>query len=60
VPVGARQSEEGHEPRLSTAGAPSRVAVAIEVPRGAVVDALVERGFHGGVKRAAMKRAQPP
>lgn len=28
------------------AGEPSRVAVAIEVPRGAVVDALVERGFH--------------
>jgi transposase len=28
------------------AGEPGRVAVAIEVPRGAVVDALVERGFH--------------
>ena len=27
-------------------GEPSRVAVAIEVPRGAVVESLVERGFH--------------
>lgn len=28
------------------AGEPGRVAVAIEVPRGAVVETLVERGFH--------------
>jgi transposase len=27
-------------------GNPSRVAVAIEVPRGAIVETLVERGFH--------------
>jgi transposase len=27
-------------------GAPARVAVAIEVPRGPVVEALLERGFH--------------
>src|ERR687894_2756413 len=27
-------------------GQPQRVAVAIEVPRGAVVEGLVERGFH--------------
>jgi hypothetical protein len=29
------------------AGQPSQVAVALELPRGAVVDTLVERGFHG-------------
>jgi transposase len=29
-----------------SAGQPQRVAVAIEVPRGAVVEGLVERGFH--------------
>jgi len=28
------------------AGQPQRVAVAIEVPRGAIVEGLVERGFH--------------
>src|SRR3989475_8836490 len=28
-------------------GQPQRVAVAIEVPRGAIVEGLVERGFHG-------------
>src|SRR5437899_1761609 len=28
------------------AGVPSDVAVALEVPRGAIVDALLERGFH--------------
>ena len=27
-------------------GEPARVAVALEVPRGAVVDTLLERGFH--------------
>jgi hypothetical protein len=27
-------------------GQPQRVAVAIEVPRGAIVEGLVERGFH--------------
>src|SRR5215813_2377557 len=29
-----------------SAGQPQRVAVAIEVPRGAIVEGLVERGFH--------------
>src|SRR5467141_4292878 len=29
-----------------SAGHPQRVAVAIEVPRGAIVEGLVERGFH--------------
>ena len=29
-----------------SAGQPQRVAVAIEVPRGALVEGLVERGFH--------------
>ncbi len=29
-----------------SAGQPQRVAVAIEVPRGAMVEGLVERGFH--------------
>ena len=29
-----------------SAGQPQRVAVAIEVPRGAIVDGLLERGFH--------------
>ncbi len=29
-----------------SAGHPQRVAVAIEVPRGAMVEGLVERGFH--------------
>ncbi len=29
-----------------TAGQPQRVAVAIEVPRGAIVEGLLERGFH--------------
>ena len=28
------------------AGQPERVSVAIEVPRGAIVEGLVERGFH--------------
>src|ERR1044072_1244198 len=28
------------------AGKPERVAIAIEIPRGAVVESLVERGFH--------------
>src|SRR5262245_12012476 len=31
---------------LLTGGEPARVAVALEVPRGAVVDTLLERGFH--------------
>ena len=30
-----------------SAGQPQRVAVAIEVPRGAIVEGLLERGFHG-------------
>src|SRR5215468_837448 len=30
-----------------SAGQPQRVAVAIEVPRGAMVEGLLERGFHG-------------
>src|SRR6267378_401084 len=29
-----------------SAGHPQRVAVAIEVPRGAIVEGLIERGFH--------------
>ena len=29
-----------------SAGQPQRVAVAIEVPRGAIVEGLLERGFH--------------
>jgi transposase len=29
-----------------SAGQPQRVAVAIEVPRGAIVEGLIERGFH--------------
>lgn len=29
-----------------SAGQPERVSVAIEVPRGAIVEGLVERGFH--------------
>jgi hypothetical protein len=29
-----------------SAGQPQRVSVAIEVPRGAIVEGLVERGFH--------------
>jgi transposase len=29
-----------------SAGQPQRVAIAIEVPRGAIVEGLVERGFH--------------
>jgi hypothetical protein len=29
-----------------SAGRPQRVAVAIEVPRGAIVEGLLERGFH--------------
>src|SRR5256712_6505601 len=29
-----------------TGGQPQRVAVAIEVPRGAIVEGLIERGFH--------------
>src|SRR5687767_111951 len=29
-----------------SAGQPQRVAVAIEVPHGAIVEGLVERGFH--------------
>jgi len=31
---------------LLTGGEPARVAVGLEVPRGAVVDTLLERGFH--------------
>ena len=31
---------------LLAGGEPARVAVALEVPRGAVVDTLLERGFH--------------
>jgi len=31
---------------LLARGEPARVAVALEVPRGAVVDTLLERGFH--------------
>ncbi len=27
-------------------GEPARVAVAIEIPRGAIVETLIERGFH--------------
>jgi hypothetical protein len=32
--------------RTVSAGQPQRVAVAIEVPRGAIVEGLLERGFH--------------
>src|SRR5215472_17553446 len=30
----------------ASAGQPQRVAIAIEVPRGAIVEGLLERGFH--------------
>jgi transposase len=57
VDVTGRQVEQGQVPHsgaglmglvehLASLGDPARVAVAIEVPRGAIVDALLGRGFH--------------